>query len=161
MKGIAIGVLCSIIMLVRAISFPHDAILGRVESSREFHDLASGAGAASVPNVLIYRFSGPLFFANSTQFRSRVEDLIEQSREKINLVIVDCSAILFADLAGCEALIEVAQSLQSKHIKLTLATVHANLLESFRRGGVTDAVGESSIFPTIEAAVSLRISIPD
>jgi sulfate permease, SulP family len=134
-------------------SFPRDIVLGRVASSREFSYLNGASGAVSVPNVLIYRFSGPLFFANSSQFRSRIEDLVEQSGEKINLVILDWSGILFMDLAGCETLIDLAHKLGSMHIRLALAAVHETLLESLGCGEVTDALGESSIFSSIDAAV--------
>jgi sulfate permease, SulP family len=160
MKGIAIGVLGCIVLLVHAVSFPRDAVLGRVGPNGEFHDLAGDSGAVPVPHVLIYRFSGPLFFANASQFRSRIEDLAEQSAGEVNLLVVDCSGILFVDLAGCETLTDAAQNLSSKHIKLVLAAVHARLLEFLHRGGVTDALGESSIFSTIEAAVSPQLSTP-
>ena len=38
--------------------------------------------------------------------------------------------------------------------RLVLAAVHPRLQESFRRGGVTVAIGESSIFTTLDAALS-------
>jgi sulfate permease, SulP family len=152
MKGIAIGVLACIILLVRAISFPRDAVVGRVGSNGEFHEVGN-LGATPIPQAVIYRFSAPLFFANCSQFRSRIEDLTDQPDREMNLLIVDCSGILFVDLGGCETLIEAARTLRGKHIRLALADVHTRLLNSLRRAGVTDAIGESLIFSTLDAAV--------
>jgi sulfate permease, SulP family len=154
MKGIAIGVLGSIVMLVRAVSFPSDALVGRVPATGEFRHLGTNSPAVPVPHVLIYRFSGPLFFANSSQFRWRVDALLSQAGREINRIIVDCSGILFVDLAGCESLLETAQTLESKQIKLVLAEAHARLLESLHRGGVIGKLGVSSIFATLESAVA-------
>jgi sulfate permease, SulP family len=156
MTGIAIGVVGSIIMIVRAISFPRDAVVGRVAASGEFHNLAGESGAVAVPNVVIYRFSAPLFFANCSQFRSRIEELTEQAGGTIQRLVVDCSGILFVDLGGCETMIELCQSLGSKNVKLVLARVRSSLLESLVRGGVSDALGDSAIFSTIEAAVGVQ-----
>jgi MFS superfamily sulfate permease-like transporter len=158
MTGIAVGVLASIVMLVRGISFPRDAVVGRVQATGEFHNLAGESGAVAVPNVLIYRFSGPLFFANCSKFRSRIEELTEQAGRNINLTVVDCSGILFVDLAGCETMIELCKTLGNQKIKLVLARVHASLLASLERRGVTDTLGESAIFSTISAAVPAQSS---
>jgi high affinity sulfate transporter 1 len=153
LKGTAAGVICSIILLVRAISFPRDtAVTAFADGSLHESDIESEF-PSSTP-VLIYRLFGPLFFANCTQFRSHIERLTERLCGPNKVLIVDCNRILFVDLAGCDTIVELVQELTAVHSRLVLAAVHPRLQESFRRGGVTVAIGESSIFTTLDAALS-------
>jgi sulfate permease, SulP family len=154
MKGIAIGVLFCLILVIRAVSFPPDATLGWVDDLREFHDVSRNKRARSIPGVLVYRFSGPLFFANCSRFRERLEVLVETAAAPIHLIVVDCSAVLFVDLAGCEVISDLAQKLSAMQIKLALGEVHGALLSSFKRAHVIDVIGETAVFSTLQSAVS-------
>jgi SulP family sulfate permease len=81
MQGIAIGVVFCIIMLLKSIAFPKDAVLGRVANTGEFNDVARHPDAQQIPGVLIYRFSGPPIFANCSRFSARVEDLVKKDNQ--------------------------------------------------------------------------------
>jgi sulfate permease, SulP family len=50
-------------------------MLGQV-GPEEFHSIQGHPEARAIPGVVIYRFSGPLFFANCEFFRARAEKLI-------------------------------------------------------------------------------------
>lgn len=45
----------------------------------EIHDIARRLEEIAISGVIVYRFSNPLFFANSGYFRTRTEELIESS----------------------------------------------------------------------------------
>jgi sulfate permease, SulP family len=159
MKGIAIGVLFCLIMVIRAVSFPHDATLGWVDDVSEFHDVSRNNRAQPIPGVLLYRFSGPLFFVNCSRFRDRIEALVADAAKPVRLVVVDCSAVLFVDLAGCEILIELARKLGALQIKLALGDVHGALRSSLQRGGVIEVLGESGIYATLQSAVGPIVAL--
>ena len=63
-EGIGLGVFFSIILVLRALAFPEDAVLGQV-GPEEFHDMKHYPEAKTIPGVVIYRFSG------SPDFRQR------------------------------------------------------------------------------------------
>ena len=88
-EGIGLGVLFSIILVLRALAFPEDAVLGQV-GPEEFHDMKRHPEAKAIPGVVIYRFSGPLFFANCEVFRNRAEALIETSPEPLHEFYSGC-----------------------------------------------------------------------
>lgn len=151
LNGIVAGVLCSIVLLLRALAFPRDAVVARAaDGTLEKFDVNSAPGPQSP--VLIYRFFGPLFFANCTQFRSHAE-LLSKRLTSDSALIIDCSRILFVDLAACDTIIQLAQDLEPQHIRLSLASVHPRLCDSLIRGGVQDVIGEESIFPTLDVAL--------
>lgn len=151
LNGIVAGVLCSIVLLLRALAFPRDALVVRA-SDGTFEELDVQSASPPQSSVLTYRFFGPLFFANCTQFRSHAE-LLSRRLTTDSALVIDCSKILFVDLAACDTIIQLAQDLEPQHIRLVLGAVHPRLCDSLTRGGVQDAIGEESIFPTLDAAL--------
>ena len=90
--------------------------------------------AKSIPGVVVYRFSGPLFFANCGFFRSRAEELIETSSETLHGFILDASAIFEMDLAACEVLSEFQAELRDRGIRLVIANLKGNVQDRLVRG---------------------------
>src|SRR5689334_9468202 len=70
LAGIAIAVGLSILNAFRRSWWPHQALLGRVEGLRGYHDLASYPDASRLPGLVVFRFDAPLFFANARTFRN-------------------------------------------------------------------------------------------
>jgi MFS superfamily sulfate permease-like transporter len=122
MAGIGIGVLFSLILVLRALAFPDDAVLGQV-GPEEFRDMKRYPEAKAIPGVVVYHFSGPLFFANCGVFRNRAEELIETSPCPLHSFILDASAIFDVDLAACEVLSEFHRELRDRGIRLVIANL--------------------------------------
>ena len=72
LPGIAIAVGLSILNFFRRAWRPYDTRLGRVEGLAGHHDVRSYPPARQLPGLVIYRFDGPLFFANATTFRDEI-----------------------------------------------------------------------------------------
>ena len=151
MQGILIGVALSLIVFVHALAFPGDAILG--QTSDGFHNLAYHPDAHPVAGAILYRFSAPLFFANSGQFRSRIEELIQRSETPPKLFVLDASAISEIDLTGCEMLIEVGEALRAQGVRFVIVQLRDPIKARMARAGVPAALGEDAFFPTIAEAL--------
>ena len=78
--GVLVGILVAIVLslgdFVRRAWRPHDAVLGREDELKGYHDLERHPNARQVPGLLLYRFDAPLFFANADYFRRRISDLV-------------------------------------------------------------------------------------
>ncbi len=72
LPGIAIAVGLSILNVFRRAWWPYDTELGRVDGPAGYHDVHTHPDAQRLPGLVIYRFDGPLFFANATTFRDEV-----------------------------------------------------------------------------------------
>jgi len=132
MAGIGIGVLFSLIIVLRALAFPDDAVLGQVGPG-EFRDMKRYPEAKAIPGVVVYRFSGPLFFANCGVFRKRAEELIETSSCPLHSFILDASAIFDVDLAACEVLSEFHRELRERGIRLVIANLRGKVRDRLVR----------------------------
>ena len=75
LPGIAIAVALSILNVFRRAWWPYDTELGRVEGLTGYHDIRSYPAAEHLPGLVIYRFDGPLIFANTKTFRDEVRRL--------------------------------------------------------------------------------------
>jgi len=133
MEGIGIGVLCSLVLILRTLAFPDDAVLAQVGEGA-FHDRERYSEAKEIPGLVLYRFSGPLFFANAGQFRSRVEEVLEQAALPVRGFILDASAIINIDLMACETLDEIQAELQKRGISLVIANLRDYIRERLMLG---------------------------
>ena len=73
--GVGIAIALSLLNFIRRAWRPHDAVLGRVDNLKGYHDTERYPDARLVPGLVLYRFDAPLFFANADYFRERVRAL--------------------------------------------------------------------------------------
>ena len=155
MEGILVGVVFSLVLLLRALAFPPDAALGRTPDGG-WHDLAHRADAVMVPGLLVYRFSAPLFFANCELFRERIEARIAAAPHPVSRVVVDGAAIHDIDLMACDLLVELERELRAKGITLAFGNLRDRVRRDIERGlQLAAGDGEGDIvYPTVAAAVA-------
>ena len=76
-EGVFLAVALSLLAFIRRSWWPHDAVLGRADGVKGYHDLTYYPEARQIPGLLLYRFDAPLFFANADVFRDRVRERIQ------------------------------------------------------------------------------------
>ena len=153
MEGILIGVVFSILLLLRALAFPPDAVLGRTPEGG-WHDPAHRPEAVPVPGLLVYRFSAPLFFANCNLFRDRIEALIAGASAPVTVVVVDGGAIHDVDIMACEMLVEIDSELAERGIRLVYGNIRDRVRCDIERGLPPLPPGDEVSFPSVAAAVA-------
>jgi SulP family sulfate permease len=154
MEGILIGVVFSLIVLLRALAFPPTAVLGRAPDGT-WHDTAHRPDAVPVPGLLVYRFSAPLFFANSSLLRDRIEALVDAAPQPVRGVVLDGGAIHDVDLMACEMLVELDRDLGERGIGLAFGNLRDRVRRDIERGlslaPDTDAPSYPSVAEAVEA----------
>ena len=51
---------------------PYDAVLGRVDGVKGYHDVSRHPEARCIPGLVLFRWDAPLFFANAAVFEEHV-----------------------------------------------------------------------------------------
>jgi MFS superfamily sulfate permease-like transporter len=153
MEGILLGVVFSLVLLLRALAFPPDAVLGRTPAG-EWRDPAHRPEAVPVPGLLVYRFAAPLFFANSELFRERIEALIAGAAEPVAAVVVDGAAIHDVDIMACDMLAELDDDLRDRGIRLAFGNLRDRVLRDIERGLPSLPDGEEICFPSVAGAAA-------
>jgi high affinity sulfate transporter 1 len=151
-EGIAIGIFFSLVMVLKSLAFPGDAVLGRMNQG-DFRDLNGNPQAKPVAGVIIYRFSGPLFFANCSLFHSRTDELIRSQAGELHGFILDASLVLDLDLSGCDTLGQLKSGLADRGIRLVIANLRAGAKEKLILDWGARAEEKGFLVASLEEAV--------
>ena len=155
--GVLVGILVAIVLslgdFVRRAWRPYDAVLGREDELKGYHDLERHPNARQVPGLLLYRFDAPLFFANADYFRRRISDLVATTTPPIRWVVVAAEPITDVDTTAADALLELLGELQHQEVVLAFAEMKGLVKDRLRRYGLYTQVGAERFFPTVGTAV--------
>jgi len=155
--GVLVGILVAIVLsladFVRRAWRPYDAVLGREDELKGYHDLERHPNARQVPGLLLYRFDAPLFFANADYFRGRISDLVATTTPRIRWVVVAAEPITDVDTTAADALFDLLSELQRQEVVLAFAELKGPVKDRLRRYGLYDQVGSEHFFPTVGTAV--------
>jgi len=155
--GVLVGILVAIVLsladFVRRAWRPYDAVLGREDELKGYHDLERHPNARQVPGLLLYRFDAPLFFANADYFRRRISDLVATTTPPIRWVVVAAEPITDVDTTAADALLELLGELQHQEVVLAFAEMKGLVKDRLRRYGLYTQVGAERFYPTVGTAV--------
>jgi high affinity sulfate transporter 1 len=153
LPGIAIAVALSILNVFRRAWRPYDTELGRVDGLGGYHDIRSYPGARQLPGLVIYRFDGPLFFANAKAFRDHIRRLARAER-KPRWIMIAAEPVTDVDTTASDMLEDLDQALNAEAISLVFAELKDPVRRKIERYGLTRTIDPRHFFPTIEAAVT-------
>jgi high affinity sulfate transporter 1 len=151
--GIFVAILLSLGDFVRRAWRPHDAVLGREDDLKGYHDVDRHPTARRIPGLLLYRFDAPLFFANAGYFRRRVRRLVGDAAPPVRWVVVAAEPITDIDTTAADALRDLLSELRQEGITLAFAELKGPVKDRLRRYGLFDAVGPDRFYPTVGTAV--------
>ncbi|MEX1173650.1 MAG: SulP family inorganic anion transporter [Chloroflexota bacterium] len=153
-EGIFLAVVFSLLLFVRRAWRPHDAVLGRADMVKGYHDLTFYPEARQIPGLLLYRFDAPLFFANADVFRDRIRDRLEASPGTIRWVVVAAEPITDIDTTAATMLEELHEELRGAGIVLAFAELKDPVRARLQAYGTLDRLDDVRFFPTVGASVS-------
>jgi SulP family sulfate permease len=154
LPGILLGVLLSLVRLLSQIARPHDALLGRLSGSSTLHDIGDDEAAQTVPGLVVYRFYGPLIFANIRFFIARLEHFLSHEKDPVRQVILDARAIPEIDVTAAEQLRVFVERLRERSITFVVAKAHLPLREAAVRLGLEEWFAERVHFAQLPDAVA-------
>jgi high affinity sulfate transporter 1 len=153
LPGIAIAVGLSILNVFRRAWRPYNTQLGRVEGLDGYHDEHSYPQAQHLPGLVIYRFDGPLFFANAKTFRDEVRRLAKADPPP-TWILIAAEPMTDVDTTASDMLEELDETLNAAGISLVFAELKDPVRAKIERYGLTRTIDPRHFFPTVESAVA-------
>jgi MFS superfamily sulfate permease-like transporter len=152
LEGIAVAVALSILNVFRRAWRPYQTTLGAVPGMRGFHDRRMYRNAKTVPGLVIYRFDGPLFFANSRTFRDEVRRMaaVEPRPEWI---LIAAEPITDVDTTAADMLFDLDEELNAEGTSLVFAELKDPVKRKLERYELVGPLNPDHFFPTVHAAV--------
>ena len=151
--GIGLAIVVSVIEFLWDGWRPHDAVLGRVDGIRGFHDLKRYPEAHLIPGLVLFRWDAPLFFANAEFFHQRVLTAVAQSPTPVRRIVVTAEPVTSIDVTSADMLAELEASLRASGIELRFAEMKDPVKDKLRRFELFERFGAARFHPTVDDAV--------
>lgn len=151
LRGVLVGVVLSLLLLLRRASQPNVAELGRIRGSNEFASITEVEPRTRVPAVFVARIEGGLLYFNAERARDRLLELVTARSEPVSHVILFLGTVPLVDLAGADMLIELQHALAARGIELRFAGPHTGVRDALARAGLDPAAVHA--FRTIAEAL--------
>lgn len=161
LEGIAIAVGLSLLNFIRRAWRPYDAILGRVDGVRGYHDVERHPEADRIPGLVVYRFDSPLFFANAEYFQRRLARAIRTAPTPVRWVVVAAEPITDIDTTAADTLSEIITRLAARDIVFAFAELKGPVKDRLRRYGLYDRIGDEHFYPTLGTATTAYVDATD
>jgi high affinity sulfate transporter 1 len=152
LPGVLLGVILSLLVLIRRVTRPGTAVIGRMPDET-FRDVTRYPEAETVPGLLIFRFDSILFFSNAAYFAREVQEYIATAEVPIQEVLVNAETINDLDTTGTDQLIALNEELIKDGIQLAFAEVKDPVREMMRLSGAEEAIGTENFYSSVSAGV--------
>ena len=153
LEGIVIGVILSIMGLLKNIYNPHIAILGRIPGTDQFLDIKRRPETEIISHTLIVRIDGSQIFLNTDRIKNTIIDLVDNEYKDTKLFILDFEASSFIDYTGIEMLEDLYDELKSRGIKIKAANMYGPLRDFISKTKLQDEIVDSEVCLSIEDCI--------
>ncbi len=154
LRGVLIGALLSLVLLIRRASRPHVAFLGRIPGTHRFSDLERNPDNEAVPEVLIFRAESGLVYFNVDHVHDTVMERVHSETPSPRLVICDLTTSPHVDLHAAQVLGELATELDAAGIRTQVVEARASVRDTLRGQGLEKKLGNinrhSSIMDVVD-----------
>lgn len=151
--AIYVGVILSLLMYLNRTSHPHFITLAPdPDTDRRSFINITRKPVFECPQLKIIRIDGSLFFGAVDHFAQELRAISKNFPEQAH-ILIEGSGINFIDVAGCEALANESHRLHMNGRQLYLCTLKGEVLETLRRGGYLQRIGEENIFTSKREAI--------
>lgn len=151
LKGVIIAAIASIVLLIRAVSDPHVAFLGRIPGTKRYTDIHRHPDNESTQGILLFRVEAAILYFNVENIRKKVLAEVASHRSQLSTVIWDLSTSPYVDIAGAKLIKKLYLEFRSQGISLKIAEAHADVREMLRAEEIEDLFGH----------ISRKISVDD
>ena len=157
LAGIIIAVALSLALVLQRAATPSTAVLGRLPGTDTYRDVADHPEAEPTPGLFVYRFDGPLFFANAGRLRDEILAGIAAAEPPVVCVVLDMESIYDVDSTGAQTLLELMDGLDEQGVRLVFARVRSELRDELRNSGIEPRIGADRIYLEVDDAVRAEL----
>jgi MFS superfamily sulfate permease-like transporter len=106
-QGIFIAVILALFAFIFRAWWPYDAVLGRVDGLKGYHDITRYPEAKRIPGLVLFRWDAPLFFANAQVFHEHVLQAIADAPTSTSWFVVAAEPVTDVDTTAAESLLKL------------------------------------------------------
>lgn len=151
--GVLIGIVLSFVAMTLKATNPPRALRGMVPGKPGYYDLDKNRFAYPIKNVILYRFSEDMFFANIKILQSDIEQAVEDTQDEIKAVIIDSEAVNSIDFTAADAIGTLSDSLEKRGIRFYMTGHTDKINAQMRHLGLGHLIDEGRVRRTVLSAL--------
>jgi SulP family sulfate permease len=144
LQGVVIAAIASLILIIRIVSSPHVAFLGRVPGTNRYTDMKRHPDNETLPGVLLFRVESPLLYFNVAYVYNAVWSKVISSGSDLKVVIFDLSTSAYVDSSGARLIKKLYLNLEAIGISLKVAEAHSEVRDILRFEDIEHLLGHVS-----------------
>ena len=152
--GVLAGVILAMALHIRQTLHPHIAEVGRFPGTEHYRDAARFVVETN-EEVKTLRIDESLYYANARSLEERVSDLISESPDMRDLVLM-CTAVSRIDASALSSLFEVNKRLKRIGVKLHFSDMQSRVKERLFRSNFLDHLTGQIFLSQHDAMEALR-----
>ena len=147
LRAVAIAFLLSTIDVIRRASRPETAALVEAPDGSHFTPLDAAQGSG-LPELVVYRFGAPLYFANATLFLDEIEQLIARPSTPVRWFVLDAQAMVDVDTTGAAVLRQAITLLGARGITVAVSRADRAFRSWLEQDELMELVEPDRCYPT-------------
>jgi high affinity sulfate transporter 1 len=156
--GILIAVGLAFLAFIKRAWRPYDAVLGRIDGEKGYHDISRHPEARRIPGLVLFRWDAPLFFANAEIFSDHVHRAVVESPTVARWVVIAAEPVTDIDTTAADMLRELLSELEADGIRLAFAELKGPVKDQLQHYGLLSVIGQKYIFRTVGSAVHAYVA---
>lgn len=149
-KGVLVGMVLSFVDVLMRAAAPQRTFLGTLPGKAGFFPIDRVSGVQPLPHIVLYRFSGSLFFANIRRFQEDIEGALQPDTQA---VIVDGSAVVSVDITACDRLVALNRKLRAQGVRFYLTEHIGEVNDQLRHFEAGELIETGAVRRTIRGAL--------
>lgn len=141
LDGVIIGALVSLILIIKIVSTPNVAFLGKIPGTNAFSNMERHPDNEIIPNTLIFRVESPLLYFNVNTVYKTISIKLAAQGKDLKYVVFDLSASAYIDSSGARLIERLHGELASREVVLKLANAHSKVRDVLRKENVERCFG--------------------
>lgn len=153
LKGVLVGAVISLVLLVRRASTPHVAFLGRIPGVRRYSDRERHTDNEPTPGVLAFRVESSLVYFNAEHVFDTVIARVDAADSSLRLVVCDLSTSPMIDMAAAQMFGNLHAEITKRGLVFRLVEARSTVRDMLRIEGVEEKVGRIDRFTMLADAI--------
>ena len=154
-KGIGIGVILSLVMVIFKTTKPYVAVLANVPSTHFYRNIDRFNSLIPQEDILIFRFDAQIYFANTNYFKEKLEEYYLEKKDQLKLIIIDGESINNIDSSGIHMLFEIIETYRNLKIEIAFTGMKGPVRDALKKGGIMNEISYNNCFMSIQEAVDV------